>query len=231
MSIARQLYQLHEFDLEIDSNEQALIQKTSLLGESQALIRTQTELDSEQQRLDDLKHQQHSAEWEIDDLTSKIKAAEGQLYGGKITNPKELTGLQHEVETLKTRRNQVENDALGTMDRVEQAEAGIAALNGELKKLKGEWQSQQQQLSAETDQLKSKLADLRQKRQRLADEIDPQAIELYQRLRNHKGQAVSRVEQGICHGCRISLSSSELQQARGGNLVQCSSCGRILFLP
>ena len=231
MSTVRQLYQLHEFDLDIDSNEQALTQKTSRMGESQAVISTQAELDSEQQRLDDLKHQQHSAEWEIDDLTSKIKTTEGQLYSGKITNPKELTGLQHEVETLKSRRDQVENDALEILDRVEQAEAGIAALNGELEKLKGEWQSQQQQLSAEIDQLKSKLADLRQKRQRLADEIDPQAIELYQRLRNHKGQAVSRVEQGICHGCRISLSSSELQQARGGNLVQCSSCGRILFLP
>ena len=231
MSITRQLYQLREFDLDIESDEQSLRQKTSQPGESQAVISTQTELDSEQQRLDDLKHQQRSAEWNIDDLTSKIKAVEDQLYGGRITNPKELTGLQHEVETLKARRDQVENDALEILDRVEQAEAGIAALKGELKKLKGEWQSQQQQLSAETDQLKSKLADLRQKRQRLADEIDPQAIELYQRLRNHKGQAVSRVEQGICHGCRISLSSSELQQARGGNLVQCSSCGRILFLP
>ena len=231
MSTVRQLYQLHEFDLEIDSNEQALTQKTSQMGESQAVISTQAELDSEQQRLDDLKHQQHSAEWEIDDLTSKIKTTEGQLYSGKITNPKELTGLQHEVETLKTRRDQVENDALGTMDRVEQAEAGIAALKGELEKLKGEWQSQQQQLSVEIDQLKSVLTDLQQKRQRLADEIDPQAIELYQRLRNQKRQAVSRVEQGICLGCRISLSSSELQQARGGNLVQCSSCGRILFSP
>lgn len=231
MSITRQLYQLREFDLEIESVEQSLSQKTSRLGESRAVISTQAELDSEQQRLDDLKHQQHSAEWDIDDLTGKIKAVEDQLYGGRITNPKELTGLQHEVETLKARRDQVENDALEILDRAEQAEASLTALNGELEKLKGEWRRQQQQLSAEIDQLKSQLADLQQKRRKLADAVDPQSLELYERLRKQKGQAVSRVEQGICHGCRISLSSSEIQQARGGNLVQCSSCGRILFSP
>ena len=41
----------------------------------------------------------------------------------------------------------------------------------------------------------------------------------------------ARVEQGICRGCRISLPTTDLQQARSGKLVQCSSCGRILFLP
>ena len=57
-----------------------------------------------------------------------------------------------------------------------------------------------------------------------------QAIEVYQDLKKHKGTAVAKVEQGICHGCRISLPISELQQTRSGSLVRCSSCGRILFL-
>ena len=231
MGVVKQLYQLQELDLDTASNEKALSQKISQLGESQAVIKTQTELTSEQQRLDDLRHQQHSAEWDIDDLTSKITTAEGQLYGGKITSPKELTSLQHEVNTLKANRDQAENKALEIMDQVEQAEASVTALTEELEKLKGEWHSQQQQLSAEIDHLKGKLSNLQQKRQRLSAEIDPQALELYEQLRRQKGQAVAKVEQGICRGCRISLSSSELQQARGGNLVHCSSCGRILFLP
>ncbi len=231
MSIVKQLYQLQELDLDTASNEQALKQKVGQLGESQAVVKTQTELTSEQQRLDDLRHQQHSAEWDIDDLTGKISTVEDQLYGGKITNSKELTGLQHEVNTLKTKRDQVENNALEIMDQVEQAEASVTALTEELEKLKGEWHSQQQQLSSEIDHLKSKLSDLQKKRQQLSTEIDPQTLELYEQLRRQKGQAVAKIEQGICRGCRISLSSSELQQARGGNLVQCSSCGRILFLP
>ena len=231
MGIAKQLFQLQEIDLKIESNGQTLKQKNSQLGESQAVLNVQTKLTSEQQRLDELKHQQHSAEWEIDDLTSKITTTEEQLYSGRITNPKELTNLHHEVNALKAHRNQLENKALEIMDQVEQAEASVATTSSELKKLETEWHSQQQQLSTEIDQLKSKLTDLKQKRQLLANGIDSQAVERYEKLRKQKEQPVAKVEQGICHGCRISLPSSELQQARSGNLVQCSSCGRILFLP
>jgi predicted nucleic acid-binding Zn-ribbon protein len=38
------------------------------------------------------------------------------------------------------------------------------------------------------------------------------------------------VEQRACKGCRINLSSSEVQRARSSSdLVFCQSCGRILF--
>jgi len=231
MSIAKQLYQLQEVDLEIEANEQALRRLVSQLGENRAVVEAQTKLTSEQRRLDELKHQQHSAEWEIDDLVSKITVAEEQLYSGRIKNPKELTNLQHEVDILKAKRDQLENKALEIMDQVELAEANVAATGNEFNKLEAEGHRQQQQLSTDIEALKSKLSDLKHKRQLISAEIDPQAVVVYDKLRKQKGQAVAKVEQGICRGCRISLPSSELQQARSGNLVQCSSCGRILFLP
>ncbi|GAH46494.1 unnamed protein product, partial [marine sediment metagenome] len=67
MSVAKQLYQLQEVELELKSNEQALKQIASQLGESRAVVRAQTKLTSENQRLELLRQQQHSAEWEIDD--------------------------------------------------------------------------------------------------------------------------------------------------------------------
>ena len=230
MGVAKQLYQLQEIDMEIESNEGALNQKISQLGESEAVVNTRTRLTSERQRLDELKHQQHSAEWDISDLATKITAVEEQLYSVRITNPKELSNLQHEINTLKSRRDQMETKALGLMDQVELTENSVAAANNELKQLENEWNNQQQQFSTEIDQIKSKLSDLKQKYQLLANEIDPHAVELYTKLRKQKGQAAARVEQGICLACRISLNSSALQQVRSGNLTQCSSCGRILYL-
>jgi len=231
MSVTKQLFQLQELDLGIDSGEHKLQQLNNQLGKDDVLVTSQNKLTSEQQRLDELKRQQHSAEWEIDGLSSKISAVEEQLYGGKITNPKELSNLQHEINTLKSRRDQLETGALEIMSQVELAEKSVAAANNELEQLENEWNSQQQQLSTEIDQLKSKLSDLKQKCQLLSHEIDPHAVELYAKLRKQKGQAAAKVEQGICRACRISLNSSALQQVRSGNLVQCSSCGRILYLP
>ena len=231
MSVAKQLYQLQEIDLEIESNELALEQITSQLGESQAVVTVQAKLTLEHQRLGELERQQHSAEWEIDDFSSKITAAEEKLYGGRIRNPKELTSLQHEVDELRARRDQLEDKALAIMEQVELVTASVASKSNKLKALEAEWRSQQQQLSTEMEQLKTIVSELNHKRQLLSAKIDPQAVEFYHELKKQKRTAVAKVEQGICRGCRISLPTTELQQTRSGSLVQCSSCGRILFLP
>jgi len=230
MSVAKQLYQLQEVDLELESNERALKQKTSQLGESPEVVKAQAELSSQRQLLEEMKRQQLSAEWEIDDFTSKISTLEQKLYEGKIKNPKELTNLQHEVDTLKTRRNQSEDKTLEIMSQVELTESHIAVMSNNLKSLEAEWHSQQQHLSTNIEQLKTMLSDLEQKRQLILAEIDSQVVNLYQELKGRKGTAVAKVDQGMCRGCQISLSTSELQQARSGSLARCSSCGRILFL-
>ncbi len=230
MSVSKQLYQLQEIDLELEANEQALSQIASQLGESQAVVRAQTKLASENQRLQELKRQQQSLEWEIDDLTNKLAVVQKKLYGGSIKNPKELASLQHEVEGFKSKRGHLEDEALEVMEQVELTASSIATLNNDIKSLTAEWQSQQQQLSNNMEELKATQSDLKRKRQALSAGIDPETIEFYNTLKRRRGTTVARVEQGICRGCRISLSTGELQQVRGGRLVQCSNCGRILFL-
>jgi len=230
MNLARQLYQLQELDLETESDERALEQVTGQIGESQAVVKAKARLESEQQRLEELKHQQHTAEWEIDDITGKIAAAEEKLFSGQVKNPKELASLQQDVDMLKTQCNRLEEKALEIIDQVEQSEAAVAGITAELKTMTADWQRQQKQLAEEMARLKAVLADLKQKWQRLSEQVDPDTVEFYQQLRERKGTAVARVEQGICRGCRISLPTTDLQRARGKNLVQCSSCGRILFL-
>lgn len=230
MSIAKQLYQLQEIDLEIESNERALSRIARQIGESAEVVAAQTRLELASKRLEELEHQQRSTEWEIDDITSKLAAAEEKLYSGKIRNPKELTNLQQEVEGMKVRRHQLEDKALEMMEQVELVTTNVANLSKELKRLESEWRSQQQQFSSEMERLKTALSGLKHKRGLLLAKIDPQSVAFYHELKKQKATAVARVEQGTCSGCRISLPTSELQQARSGNLVQCSSCGRILFL-
>ena len=230
MNVAKQLYQLQEIDLELESNEQALSQIASQLGESEVVVTTRNKLAIEHQCLKELNRQQHSLEGEGDDVTSKLTTAEEELYSGRIRNPKELTNLQLEVDGLKAKRTQIEEKTLEVMDKVELATQNIATIDSTLKTLEAEWQSQQQQLSAKLEQLKTILSNLKHKRQLTAADIDPQAIEAYTELKKRKGTAIAKVEQGICRRCRISLSVSELQQVRSGGLVRCGSCGRILFL-
>ncbi len=230
MSTAKQLYQLQEIDLELESSEQVVSQIASKLGESQAVVKAQAELASEQQRLDELRRQQHSAEWELDDLAGKLTTTEEKLYSGRIGNPKELANLQHEIDALKARRNQLEAKAIEIMDKVELTTVSLTENSSELKRLEAEWHSQQQQLSNEMEHLKTILSDLKQKRELLLAGIDVEGVEFYYGLKKQKGTAVAKVGQGICRGCGISLTTATLQRARSDSLVQCTNCGRILFL-
>ena len=231
MSVARQLYQLQEIDLEIADEERKLEQAVSQLGKDDVIVAAQEKLKAARKNLEELQHQQRSLEWEIGDLASKMKAVDDQLYSGRINNPKELSNLQHEVELLKAKRDGAETKDLEIMDQVESVEVGMAALSHELEVTTTEWQREQKQMRKEKAALEDSLSDLRQKRGAMTAEIDPKVLTLYEQLRKNKKWAVARVEQGICRGCRISLPTSELQQVRSSALVQCGSCSRILYLP
>lgn len=230
MSIAQQLYQLQEIDLKLAANQQSQTRVGSQLGESQEIARVRAKLETGQQRLEELEQQQHAVEWEVDDLTAKLKATEEQLFGGKIRNPKELTNLQREADELKTRRTQLEDRELELMDQAEATTKNITTLTDERSRLEVEWNDYQEKLSAELAELKAAHAKLSDERQRLVAGIVPATIEVYEQLRLRRGTAVARVEQGTCRGCQITLPTTELQQVRGGGLVRCGSCGRILFL-
>ncbi len=230
MNVVQQLNQLQEIDLDLEANEGSLQQIIRQIGENGVVVKAQNKLASERQHLEELQHQQRTTEWQIDDLSEKITPAEEKLYSGRITNTKELASLQHEVEGFKAHRGQLEDKVLEIMEQVEPADAGVATTSEELKKIETEWQRQQQQLSADKERVKAIISDLKDKRLALSDKIDPQTVALYQQLRKQKVTAVVRAEQGICGGCRISLSTANLQQVRSGKLVQCNNCGRIMYL-
>jgi predicted nucleic acid-binding Zn-ribbon protein len=230
MSLARQLHDLQETDLALRSNEQAQARTGSQLGESREIARVKTRLADEKDRLEELTHQQHSLEWEVDDLSIKVASIEEKLFGGRIHNPKELANLQRENEEVKARQSQLEDRVLELMDQAETTTTAVQTSTAELVRMEEEWRDQQQRLATELAQLKDSHADLTQKRAVQVAQIESATIEIYQQLQAQKGTAVARVEQGTCRGCQITLPTTELQQVRGGGLVRCSNCGRILYL-
>ena len=229
MTVANQLFQLQDIDTELEFHERSVQKITRQLADSSAITEAGAKLAAGRQKLLELTKQQRSIEWELDDLSSKIKVIEEKLYSGRIRNPKELTDLQHEADLFKTKKTQIENKDLETMEQVEAATTAVNEVASQLKKLEEEAKAQNVRLAAELEDLKAGLARLKQKREFLVAQVDPHAVVVYQDVIKKRGTAVAKVEQGLCRGCRIRLSVSELQRAKTGALVQCGSCGRILF--
>jgi uncharacterized protein len=230
-TVVRQLYQLQEFELAIDANEQAQKRIQNQLKDNQAVLKIRARLAEDEKKLDELVKAQKAIDWEIEDLTGKIKTIEKKLYDGKIHNPKELQSLQQEQTDFNKHRSSLEDKDLAMMDQAEELRLAIAGIKTEFTAAETQWQDEYKKLSTELEKLKTDRTAVENQKQTILTQIDPQSLVTYQDVKKRKGIAVAKIEQGICKGCRITLPNSILQQAKGGGLVKCSSCGRIVFLP
>lgn len=228
----RQLYELQEVDLEIEAKGEALARVESRLGKREALDEARAALSRERERLAELETSQRLGEGEVEDLRAKTALLEGKLYSGSVRNPKELTGLQEQVEHLKKRGRGQEDRLLDIMTEVEAVQQRVNSKSSELERMEESWREEQNSLSREQAELRAALATLEQRRKELIVSIDSASLELYHTLRvKRQGRAVAKVERGMCQGCRIVLPMTELQRARmGEEIVQCSSCERILYV-
>jgi len=230
--MGRQLYELQEIDLEIDAKREALSEVMGRLGQSEVLDQVRLSLAGDEERLVELERSQREQEREVEDLRAKATDSEEKLYGGTVKNPKELASLQEQVVNLQRKMRERDDKTLDIMSQVDTMQQKVSLKRGEVAKIEEDWQAEQASLSQQQAELGAALATLEQKEKDLAARLDAASLELYQALRRKRqGRAVAKVEQGMCQGCRIALPMSELQRARiGQELVQCSSCERILYV-
>jgi predicted nucleic acid-binding Zn-ribbon protein len=230
MGKTRKLYQLQSIELNIESKEKLLAKSLANLGENKVLTEARDALFSTQQNFGELKKKQQDAEWEVEDVINKLTSAQESLYSGRITNPKELSSLQQEVEGFKRKRDKLEEEALAIMEQIEIIINELAGLEQKVGEVEKKWHQEQQQLKNSIEELKNSISNLEAERQKILVSIDNETFNYYTKLKQKKGQAVARVEQGICRGCSISLSTAELQRVKGDRIIMCTSCGRILFI-
>ena len=107
-----------------------------------------------------------------------------------------------------------------------EARETAARLEEERPGLENAWREQEEEAVAQIEALRAN-------RLALLPTMPSSLLPLYESLRRSKsGRAMALVERGTCQGCRLSLTTQETQRARSGQqIVQCSSCGRILYAP
>jgi predicted nucleic acid-binding Zn-ribbon protein len=138
--------------------------------------------------------------------------------------------MQEDFELLKARRGKLDDEGLASIEAAEEANAALAAAREGLRRTEALWQAEQEELLADKARAEAEAARLLEEREKRAAGMEKGALGLYEKLRSLKqGRGVSRVERGACQGCRISLPTHIVQRVRAGNeLVQCTSCERIL---
>lgn len=227
-----ELYALQEIDLALDADRAAVAEAASRLDEPGEIAAARERLAERQEALHAAERLFKDQEAEADQVAAKIEPLEKKLYHGTILNPKELDDLQRDIESLKRRRSELEDTALTAMDALEAAQAVFGAAEAELKELVGQHGSDAEAASRRKAELEAEIAGLERRRAEQATSIDAPLLQLYDRLlANRQRRAVAKVVGGACQGCRITLPMNLIQRARSSNeIVQCSSCERILYV-
>jgi len=230
MNLAGQLYKLQQLDLELQKRQQELNEVENQLSDNKALVAAESKIASQKEPLEDARRKQKSSEWELEDLQEKVRQIDSKLYSGKTKDPKELVNLEKEVKGLKSQIKTKEDALLGLMSQVEEIEAKVKTTAEELERLQREWEQRQETFGPRKSEIETVLAKLRGDRNGLAQQIDSEAFNIYERIRLTRGQAVVKVERGRCLGCHITVPTSQWQKAKAGDLIQCNNCSRILYL-
>lgn len=232
MTSIRELTRLQSVDGDTATARAQLEEVERQLADTAALEELREQAAIQKQAVNELEHELRAAEWEPEQTKAHVSQEEGKLYGGQVRNPKELMDLQHEINALKARQSQQEDAALEVMTRFEAATAKLEELARELASLETERKDLEDRLSSERDQLLAQIQALTGQRGRLVGQVPQKDLGLYENLLNIKqGRAVARMERSICQGCRTNLPMAVQQRVRSNQaLVQCPSCGRILYM-
>jgi predicted nucleic acid-binding Zn-ribbon protein len=230
MPQAKPLFELQQTDLDIEEVQASLQQVEARLGEDEDLLKARAQLQADEEHLERVRVEQRSLEWETDELVARVKTEAEKLYSGRVGNPKELASLQQEIESLQDRKREKEDRLLEVMEEAEAVQSAVKLKREQLQQMQDKWQEEQQQLAGGKTALEDRLSAINERRREIAASVEGEGLNLYTALRKSKGRAVVRIELGRCQGCRLTLSVAELQQARTREIMQCNSCGRILYM-
>lgn len=183
-------------------------------------------------RRDELTKEQRRHEDEVASIEAKITEVDGQLYGGKVTSPRELQALQDEIGALRRRADDIETTLLEVLTALEPVEETIESVDAEAAALATDREVVTVRLSAAEASVEAEIVAEEAARQSAAEGVPADQLDEYESIRARQGGiAVARLVGSSCGACHLMLSAVDLDRIRKLPADQpgiCEECGRML---
>lgn len=225
------LYQLHQVDEQLVD----LKRKAGGLDVGQKEIETLKERDAASKTMREDAHRLQD-EWKAavahrEELSAKKSKFEKQLYGGTISNAREIENLQKEVAMLG---QLLEKHALGEADLKRRFDAAAPEAQAEdqaLRSLKKAALTKQETAKSDHAALNEAYKKVAAGRAERVAKVTPELLKVYDatRAKTH-GTGMALVDdKRNCLACGNPVPERNAALVRLGKVVHCESCRRILF--
>lgn len=213
-------------DEEQVQNDLKIVQTEGALKEINALS---AELESKQ---NGIQSANRKLELELKANQEHIAGEEKKLYGGSVTNSRELGQIEQKVTEYKLAAGKLEDEILQLMEQDETLGAQISVLQKrktacerELTVLKTAASQRLREISIEVMGLESEIKEV-------TPQVPEEWLARFHKIAGaHHNVGIAQVKTGNCGACHVSLSDMMLQKVKRGDdiIICCENCGRILY--
>src|SRR4051794_126905 len=192
--------------------------------QSAQLVRAETEAR-------DLEREVKRLEADVDVVRQRAARDQQRIDTGSLP-AREVTALQHELESLHRRQGDLEDQELELMERQEAATSALTAAREGQEKAREELARAERLRDDAVADLTDATSRHEQARADAAATIPAPLLALYDRIRKQTGTTgAALLKARQCQGCRMELNGRELAAVRNADpheVVRCENCGRIL---
>lgn len=181
--------------------------------------------------LDDADTQSQQLGVEIDAVCQRRDRDRGMLDSGMIS-AKQVSDLQHELETLQRRQDSLENSLLEVLEQREELQGQHDSESAIIDGLRVDLSDAERALSTAMADIETNRRERSARRDEVASAISTELLALYERQRASGGTGAGQLLGNQCGACRIEIDRGELSRisvAPQDDVVQCPECSAILL--
>lgn len=187
-------------------------------------------IEQQQAVIDDLNQKYRDYESDVRLNLDHIKKSEAKLASVK-TN-KEYQSSLKEIDDLKKKNSNLEDQMIELLDRIEEAENTLKIKDAEYSDLRKQLSREKDVILKETEEGKHRLESLGAELKTVSAGIDAPLLDMYNRVKSTQSNAIGiiAVIDAVCQGCHMNIPPqmyNELQ--RGDALTKCPICQRLIY--
>ncbi len=181
---------------------------------------------------DEAKHiEAERKKWEIDAESKRAQIAKYRTQLSQIKSNTEYQALLKEIAKVEQEIDEIETHELEVMEKGDQLQPSVKTEQVTLKEITAKVEVERADLQKRIAIIDQELEQVVAERQQLVQEIDPGALNRYERLMRSKSDfAIVPIRNGNCGGCHLNIPPQLVHNAKHGTeLTSCDYCGRILY--
>ena len=169
-------------------------------------------------------------EQKIAEHKERIKKLEGQQTA--IKKIEEFNAITKEISTLEREKGSFEQTLCNLVDKKNAEEEMYDKTKRALEESDQSNKTLEEEIREIIQEINKEGSCLKNQRDELVKDADPQTFAIYERLlRNKKDRVIVPIENRICAGCHVALTAQHENLVRKGEkLVFCEHCSRIHYI-